>query len=225
MESNKPFGQVQNRNVNYFLTCNFIFSIRVPAVLLVQYWCVFCLCPKLQRFLWWFFPTCLPASTTGILRKCTHIWLQEYCHSWGNIRQLKNKLENSRTNIQEGKKLKTMNESSTWIPLIIFLSLFIHLEFPHEEKTFLRLEKFWLKKTHTGRVVGTHSKNIKLFSLNLILTFSCMSTHHAITPIQIRKRRKVADLEDFRKITGTFSQALIELWKRKTWGLFTQRLS
>lgn len=110
MESNKPFGKFQNRNVNYFLTCNFIFSIRVPAVLLVQY-CVFCLCPKLQRFLWWFFRTCLPASTAGILRKCTHIWLQEYCHSWGNIRQLKNKLENSRTNIQAGKKMLKNNES------------------------------------------------------------------------------------------------------------------
>lgn len=68
MESNKPFGWDQKRNINYFLTCNFIFSMRVPAALLVQYWCVFCLCPKLQRSLWWFFPTCLPASTAGILR-------------------------------------------------------------------------------------------------------------------------------------------------------------
>lgn len=120
-----------------------------------------------------------------------------------------------------------MNQSSTWIPLIIFLSLFIHLEFPHEEKTFLCLEKFWLKKIGTDRVVGTISENIKLISGNQILTFSCMSTHHAISPIQIRKsrkRRKVADLEDFRKIFDIFSQVLIELWKRKTW-LFTQRLN
>lgn len=85
----------------------------------------------------------------------------------------------------------------------------------------------------TDKVVGTLSENIKLISGNVILTFSCMSTHRAITPIQRRKRRSrkkrrkirnVADLEDFRKISDIFSQVLIEMWKRKTW-LFTQRLS
>lgn len=69
------------------------------------------------------------------------------------------------------------------------------------------------------RVVGTHSENIKSFSRNLILTFSCMSTHYAITPIQIRKRRKVADLEDFRKIPEISSRVLIALWKGRPEGL------
>lgn len=146
MKNNKPFGWNQNRNINYFLTCNFISSMRVPAALLVQYWCVFYLCPKLQ----------IPLVIFPHLLTSFHCWHFEVVHSHlaprilPQLREYKTTKKQVRiqeSNIQAGKKkcLKTTNQSATWNTLIIFLFLSINLESPNKEKTFPCAEKIKAK--------------------------------------------------------------------------------
>lgn len=195
--------------------------MRVPAALLVQYWCVFCLCPKLQWFLWWFFPHLLTSF---------HCWHFEVVHSHlapGILPQLreykttKKQVRKQQSNIQAGKKkcLKPMNQLSTWKPLIIFLSLCIHLESPREQslsqawRNFSQSHGCWQSSEDTFR---EYKIILSEFNFNF-LQYEYPSRQHSNTEGKLKKFGRFGGCQ---KNPCHPLSSLNRIGKRKMQGLF-----